>query len=79
MLITFEYSLDFLDYLEMLLNFNTNLATQYKSQSQAIQAMTEDAVLIISWKREIIGGVIFILAGILYIIFAFNGADSWLV
>jgi hypothetical protein len=34
-------------------------------------------VLIISWKREIVGGITFILAGILYIIFAFKGAGDW--
>lgn len=35
------------------------------------------AVLIISWKREIVGGIIFILAGIFYIIFALKRADNW--
>ncbi len=36
-------------------------------------------VLIISWKHEIVGGIIFISAGIFYIIFAFSHADSWKV
>lgn len=34
-------------------------------------------VLIISWKYEIVGGIAFILAGILYIVFAFNSTISW--
>ena len=42
-----------------------------------IPALILLAVLIISWKYEIVGGVVFILAGILYIIFAFNRADNW--
>jgi hypothetical protein len=32
------------------------------------------AVLIIAWKREIVGGVVFILAGILYIVMVAAGA-----
>jgi hypothetical protein len=35
------------------------------------------AVLVIAWKREIVGGVAFILAGLLYILFAFRSADNW--
>lgn len=35
------------------------------------------AALIIFWKREIVGGVVFILAGLLYIIFAFHRAPTW--
>jgi len=35
------------------------------------------ATLAISWKRELVGGVIFILAGILYIFFAAHRADNW--
>lgn len=35
------------------------------------------AVLAIAWKREIVGGVAFILAGFLYIFFAKRGADDW--
>lgn len=34
------------------------------------------AVLIISWKYEIVGGIVFILAGLLYIFLAVRGADS---
>lgn len=34
------------------------------------------AVLIISWKYEIVGGIIFFLAGLLYIFLAFRGADN---
>jgi len=37
-------------------------------------------VLIISWKREIVGGVAFILAGCLYIFSAFaRNMDNWLM
>ncbi len=35
------------------------------------------AVLIISWKYEIVGGAVFILAGLLYIFFAFRNVDNW--
>lgn len=35
------------------------------------------AVLWISWKYEIVGGVAFILAGLLYIFFTFRNADNW--
>ena len=42
-----------------------------------IPALILLAALIISWKREIIGGVVFILAGLLYIFFAFRNADNW--
>lgn len=34
------------------------------------------AVLIISWKYEIVGAVVFILAGLLYIFLAVRGADN---
>lgn len=44
-----------------------------------IPALILLVVLIISWKKEIVGGVAFILAGILYIIFAFKHANSWIV
>jgi len=42
-----------------------------------IPALILLAVLIISWKYEIVGGVVFILAGLLYIFFAFRNADNW--
>ncbi|MDD5430827.1 MAG: hypothetical protein PHP03_01230 [Candidatus Pacebacteria bacterium] len=32
------------------------------------------AILIISWKREIVGGIVFILAGLLYIAMIISGA-----
>ncbi|MDI6777988.1 MAG: hypothetical protein QMD77_02250 [Patescibacteria group bacterium] len=35
------------------------------------------AVLAISWKREIVGGIIFILAGLLYIFFGMKNAGDW--
>ena len=35
------------------------------------------AVLIISWKYEIVGGIAFILAGLLYIVLVFRGAGDW--
>jgi hypothetical protein len=35
------------------------------------------AVLVIAWKREIVGSVVFILAGLLYIFLALRGADDW--
>lgn len=35
------------------------------------------AVLIISWKYEIVGGVVFILAGLLYIFITFRNVDNW--
>jgi hypothetical protein len=35
------------------------------------------AVLAVSWKREIVGGVAFILAGIFYIFFAMKNAGDW--
>lgn len=34
-------------------------------------------VLIISWKHEIVGGIAFILAGLLYIAFAITRAETW--
>lgn len=34
-------------------------------------------LLIISWKYEIVGGIAFLLAGILYIIFASHAAITW--
>ena len=34
-------------------------------------------VLIISWKHEIVGGIVFILAGLLYIIFTFQAGIRW--
>jgi len=34
-------------------------------------------VLWVSWKYEIVGGVAFILAGLLYIFFAFRNAGDW--
>jgi hypothetical protein len=34
-------------------------------------------ILIISWKREIVGAIVFIFAGLLYIYFAFNRGNSW--
>ncbi len=42
-----------------------------------IPALIFLVVLIISWKREIVGGIIFILTGIFYTIFAFSHANSW--
>lgn len=42
-----------------------------------IPALILLAVLIISWKYEIVGGAAFILAGLLYIFFAFRNADNW--
>jgi len=36
-------------------------------------------VLIISWKREIVGAIVFILAGIFYAILAINAANTWLM
>ena len=43
-----------------------------------IPALILLAVLVISWKYEIVGGIVFILAGILYIFFAFaRNADNW--
>lgn len=35
------------------------------------------AVLAISWKHELVGGVVFILAGLLYIFFAKKNAGDW--
>ena len=35
------------------------------------------AVLVISWKRELVGGIIFILAGLLYIFLAAKKAPDW--
>lgn len=35
------------------------------------------AVLIISWKYEIVGGIAFILAGFLYIFITARNADDW--
>jgi hypothetical protein len=35
------------------------------------------AILIIAWKREIVGAVAFFLAGLLYIILVFRGAGDW--
>jgi hypothetical protein len=35
------------------------------------------AVLMISWKYEIVGGVAFILAGLLYIFITFRNVDNW--
>jgi len=35
------------------------------------------AVLVIAWKRELVGGVVFILAGFLYIFLALHGAGDW--
>lgn len=42
-----------------------------------IPALILLAVLVISWKREIAGGVVFILAGFLYIFFAMKKAGDW--
>ena len=43
-----------------------------------IPALILLAVLIISWKYEIVGGIVFILAGIAYIAdVAINRADDW--
>lgn len=42
-----------------------------------IPALILLAVLVIFWKREIVGGVVFILAGLLYIFFAMRNADDW--
>lgn len=41
-----------------------------------VPALALLAVLIISWKREIVGGVTFILAGILYIAMAVAGVSK---
>lgn len=41
-----------------------------------IPALILLVVLIISWKHEWFGGIVFILAGLLYIIFAMKGAPS---
>ncbi|MFA5871560.1 MAG: hypothetical protein WC858_02450 [Parcubacteria group bacterium] len=35
------------------------------------------AVLAVAWKRELVGAVVFILAGLLYIFLAIRGADDW--
>jgi len=35
------------------------------------------AVLVIAWKCEIVGAVVLIFAGVLYIFFAFRGAGDW--
>lgn len=42
-----------------------------------IPALILLAVLIISWKYEIVGGVAFILAGLLYIFITFRNVDNW--
>jgi len=37
------------------------------------------AALVVAWKRELVGAIVFVLAGLLYIVFAFNRAgNSWL-
>ena len=36
-------------------------------------------VLIISWKYEIVGGIVFILAGLLYIITTIGRVDEWYI
>ena len=35
------------------------------------------ATLAVSWKRELVGAVVFILAGLLYIFFAAKNAPDW--
>jgi hypothetical protein len=35
------------------------------------------AVLVVAWKRELVGGVAFILAGLLYIFLVARGAVDW--
>jgi len=42
-----------------------------------IPAIILSIVLIISWKHEIVGGIIFILSGLLYILFAIIRAETW--
>lgn len=42
-----------------------------------IPALILLAVLIVSWKREIVGAVFFILAGILYIFLVAKNAPDW--
>ncbi|HPN96292.1 MAG TPA: hypothetical protein PLK35_00850 [Candidatus Moranbacteria bacterium] len=42
-----------------------------------IPALILLAVLIISWKREMVGGIVFTLAGILYIFLVSKNAPDW--
>jgi hypothetical protein len=42
-----------------------------------IPALIFLGVVIISWKREIVGGIAFILAGLLYVLLVFRGAHDW--
>ena len=42
-----------------------------------IPALVLLAIVIVSWKYEIVGGVVFILAGLLYIIAVFRNPFEW--
>ena len=56
------------------LNFWQTLLGLFMHNIPALVLLT---VLIVSWKREIVGGIVFILAGLLYILFAFSHARDW--
>ena len=42
-----------------------------------IPALVLLAVLLVSWKYEIVGGIAFILAGLLYIVMLFRNPFEW--
>lgn len=33
--------------------------------------------LVIAWKREIVGAIVYLIGGLLYIFLSFRGADDW--
>ena len=66
-----------LDIFDMELNFWQTLLGLFMHNIPTLVLLL---VIIISWKREIVGAIVFILAGIFYAILAFSGgADSWLI
>ncbi len=63
-----------LDIFEMKLNFWNTVVGLFMHN---IPAMILIVVLIISWKYEIVGGIVFILAGFAYIIMTIMGDVPW--
>lgn len=63
-----------LDVFEMGLGFWGTLGGLFMHN---IPVLILSAVLIISWKYEIVGGIVFVLAGILYVLMINGSVDNW--
>ena len=63
-----------LDVFDMKLSFWQTIGALFMHNIPALVLLV---VLLISWKHEIVGGIVFILAGLLYIIMMIRNVPDW--